>query len=79
MTNLYKEINNLKKLLRKGWVVRNAAKDRFESVAEHIYGVQMLAIAVHSEYKYDIDIAKVLYMLAIHELEEICIQKLRVV
>ena len=33
----------------------------------------MLAIAMKSEYKYDVDIMKVIYMLAIHELEEIVI------
>jgi len=33
----------------------------------------MLAIAMYSEYKYDIDISKVIFMLAVHELEEIYI------
>ena len=33
----------------------------------------MLAIAMQSEYQYDIDIKKVIMMLAIHELEEIVI------
>lgn len=33
----------------------------------------MLAIAMKSEYNYDIDFLKVLFMLAIHELEEIYI------
>ena len=42
-------------------------------MAEHIYGVQMLAIAMYSEYNYDIDIKKVITMLALHELEEIAI------
>lgn len=45
-------------------------RDRLESVAEHIYSTQMLAIAMKSEYEYDIDIMKVIYMLAIHELGE---------
>lgn len=45
-------------------------RERIESIAEHIFGVQMLAIAMKSEYEYDIDIMKVLYMLAIHELGE---------
>lgn len=44
--------------------------ERLESVAEHIYGVQMLAIAMKSEYQYDIDMQKVIFMLAIHELGE---------
>ena len=48
----------------------NVKRDRIESVAEHIFGVQMLAIAMKSEYGYDIDIMKVIYMLAIHELGE---------
>ena len=30
----------------------------------------MLALAMYSEYEYELDIQKVLYMLAIHELEE---------
>lgn len=51
----------------KTWNVR---RDRLESVAEHVYGVQMLAIAMKSEYSYDIDIMKVILMLAVHELGE---------
>lgn len=65
--------NKLKNTIRKGWLDWNVSKDRVESVAEHIYGVQMLAIAVASEYDYDIDIFKVVFMLAIHEIEEIII------
>ena len=63
--------NRLKNLIRTGWKDWNVKRERIESVAEHIYGVQMLAIAIYSEYKYDIDIYKVIYMIAIHELEEI--------
>ena len=33
----------------------------------------MLAIAMNSEYEYNIDITKVIMMLAVHELEEILI------
>ena len=38
----------------------------------------MLAIAMWSEYKYDIDLKKVLFMLAVHELEEIVIGDLTI-
>ncbi|MBQ8131785.1 MAG: HD domain-containing protein [Bacilli bacterium] len=69
----YVSCNKLKNVLRKGWKDWNVEKERLESVAEHIYGVQMLAIAMYSEYEYDIDIQKVIFMLAIHELEEITI------
>lgn len=47
-----------------------------ESVAEHIFGVQMLAIAMKSEYRYDVDIMKVIFMLAIHEIGETAIDDL---
>lgn len=65
--------NRLKDVIRTGWKDWRVERERVESVAEHIYGVQMLALAMHSEYKYDVDIFKVLFMLAIHELEEIII------
>ena len=65
--------NKLKNTIRTGWKDWNVNRERLESVAEHIFGVQMLAIAMKSEYQYDVDIMKVIYMLAIHELEEIYI------
>ena len=65
--------NKLKDVIRTGWKDWNVERQRVESVAEHIFGVQMLAIAMYSEYKYDIDISKVILMLAVHELEEIYI------
>ena len=65
--------NKLKNIIRTGWKDWNVERERLESVAEHIYGVQMLAIAMNSEYNYDIDIMKVIMMLAVHELEEIYI------
>lgn len=63
--------NKLKNIIRTGWIDWKVKRSRIESVAEHIYGTQMLAIAIYSEYKYDIDIKKVILMLALHELEEI--------
>lgn len=65
--------NKLKNVVRTGWLNWHVSAPRVESVAEHIYGVQMLALAMYSEYQYHIDIEKVIYMLAIHELEEIVI------
>ena len=65
--------NKLKDVVRSGWKYFKVDRNRVESVAEHIYGVQMLAIAMKSEFQYDIDIMKVIYMLAIHELGEILI------
>lgn len=68
--NYYILCNKLKNVIRTGWLDWKVNKDRVESVAEHIYGTQMLAIAMKSEYNYDIDIMKVIFMLAIHELGE---------
>ena len=69
----YALCNVLKNVVRTGWKNWHVKRDRLESVAEHIFGTQMLALAMWSEYEYKIDIKKVLFMLAIHELEEIVI------
>lgn len=63
--------NKLKNIIRTGWIDWKVKRKRIESVAEHIYGTQMLALAIYSEYKYEIDIKKVILMLTLHELEEI--------
>lgn len=63
----------LKEIIRSGWKEWNVHSKRLESIAEHIFGTIMLAIAIDSEYSYDIDIKKVALMLSIHELEEIVI------
>lgn len=68
--NYYVTCNKLKNVIRTGWQDWNIKRERIESVAEHVYGVQMLAIAMKSEYQYDIDIMKVIFMIAIHELGE---------
>ena len=65
--------NKLKNVIRTGWKDWQVKRERLESVAEHIYGVEMLAIAIASQYEYDVDLYKVIMMLAVHELEEIFI------
>ena len=62
--------NRLKNVIRTGWKDWHVSADRLESVAEHIYSTQMLAIAIKYEYNYDIDLYKVIYMIAIHEIGE---------
>lgn len=65
----------LKDKIRSGWDDNhwNISKERRESVAEHVYGVCNLAIAMDSEFECDIDLLKVLKMLVVHELGEIII------
>ena len=65
--------NNLKNIIRTGWKKWNVNRDRLESIAEHVFGVQSLAVAIASQYEYDIDLYKVIFMLSVHELEEILI------
>lgn len=70
VVEFYVLCNKLKDIVRTGWKNWGVKRERVESIAEHIYGVQMLAISMWSQYGYDIDIKKVVTMLAIHELEE---------
>ncbi len=69
--SFYALCSKLKDTIRKGPLTWNANRERIESVAEHIYGVQMLAISIYYQFGYKLDLNKVIYMLAIHELEEI--------
>jgi putative hydrolase of HD superfamily len=70
VVDYYLLCNKLKNIIRTGWIEWKVQRERVESIAEHIFWVQMLALAMNSEYEYDIDIMKVIYMLAIHELWE---------
>ncbi len=68
--SFYITCNKLKDTIRKGPSVWNTRRDRIESVADHIYGVQMLAISIYYQFQYKLDINKIIYMLAVHELVE---------
>jgi putative hydrolase of HD superfamily len=65
--------NHLKEIVRSGWKQWNVPRERLESVAEHVFSTCILAIAIESEYHYNIDLSKVLMMLVLHETEEIVI------
>ena len=49
VVNFYVTCNKLKDVVRTGWKDWGVKRFRIESIAEHIYGVQMLAIAMWSE------------------------------
>ena len=73
ISKFYAITNRLVNVIRTGWKDWHVQRERLESVAEHIFGTQMLALAIYSEYREefkDIDIMKVIYMIAIHELGE---------
>ena len=68
--DFYAITHKLKNTLRTGWVACGIPTDRIESVAEHIYSCQMLALAIHSEFDLKLDMPRVALLLAIHELGE---------
>ena len=59
--------NRLKDLIRTGWKRWGVQKARLESVAEHIYGTCMLAVAIWSETLQEVNLSEVILMLALHE------------
>jgi len=59
----YMLANKLKNEIRTGWTELGIKAARLESIAEHIYGELVLAIAIDSEIKFDIDMLKVFKML----------------
>lgn len=67
----YMFASRLKSVIRKGWIEIGINSDRLESDAEHVYGTLILALAINSEYNLNLDMYKVLKMLALHETEEI--------
>lgn len=71
MKEFYDELVALKKLVRRGWLLRLDNKERLESDAEHIFSCQMLAAKIIRDKKLQIDQDKVLKMLLYHEIGEI--------
>ena len=73
--SFYLLATQLKDKIRSGWDEShwNVSKERIESVAEHVYGTCILALAINSEFDSDLDIAKVLKMLVLHEIGEVII------
>ncbi|MBR6504137.1 MAG: HD domain-containing protein [Clostridia bacterium] len=74
--DFYYETCKLKEVERSGWIQWGVLKNkRRESIAEHVYGTQQLALTIYAQFKdvCNIDIYKVIAMLACHETEEILI------
>lgn len=68
--NFYYQTSSLKEVERTGWKYWNVSKSenkRRESIPEHIYGAQQLAIAIFSEFNLPINIFKVVTMISVHE------------
>jgi len=63
----------LKQKVRSGWDENhwNISNDRIEKISEHCVGTIALAIALKSEFEFDIDLNKVISILCVHEVGEI--------
>jgi putative hydrolase of HD superfamily len=67
----YFEINHLKQLYRQGWLRRGVPPERCESVAEHVFGMAMLAWWLVDAYFPDLNRDKVIRMVLVHEIGEV--------
>jgi len=64
------EINHLKQLFRKGWL-RNISSEKCESVAEHTFGMAMMAWLLADEFFPELNREKVLKISLIHDIAEV--------
>jgi 5'-deoxynucleotidase YfbR-like HD superfamily hydrolase/nucleoside phosphorylase len=72
---IIEQLYELKRLKRKGWVIRKIQADRIESVAEHTFGSMLLAQYFLPERCAEIGYSKdtILRMLLVHDLAEVYI------
>ena len=67
----YFEFNHLKQLYRQGWLLRGVPPERCESVADHTFGVALLAMFLAETHFPDLDPGKVLRLALLHDFGEI--------
>jgi putative hydrolase of HD superfamily len=67
----YFQINHLKHIYRQGWLTRGLSKVICESVAEHTFGVAILALILVDTYFPELDRTKVIIMALVHDLGEV--------
>jgi len=67
---MYFKINHLKQLYRQGWL-RYISKEKCESVADHVFGVAILAVLINDYYELGLDVLKIVIMALFHEMGEI--------
>ena len=65
------EFHQLKNLYRQGWLKRHVPKEKCESVAEHSFGVTLLAMFLAERHFPSADLLKVIRIALIHEAGEI--------
>lgn len=74
LIGFYYQFNHLKNIYRQGWIKSLYRKEHIgeiESIADHSWGVAMLAISIIEKYNLKYDITKCMKLSIIHELGEI--------
>ncbi|MBN1146901.1 MAG: HD domain-containing protein [Anaerolineales bacterium] len=71
LVQAYFELCQLKQLYRQGWLRRGVPRQRCESVAEHSFGVALLALWLAEAYYPELDGGKLLRMALLHDFGEI--------
>ena len=67
----YFEFNHLKNLFRQGWIAHGIPVDRCESVAEHSFGVAVIAMLLADKFFPELDTQKIFQMALIHDFGEV--------
>jgi putative hydrolase of HD superfamily len=67
----YFEFNHLKQLYRQGWLRRGIAPEQCESVAEHSFGVALLAMFLAEAHFPHLDTNRVIRLALLHDFGEI--------
>lgn len=67
----YFELCHLKQLFRQGWLKRGVGRDRCESVADHCFGVAMLAMFLADDHFPGLDLTRVLRLALLHDVGEV--------
>ncbi|MFA5986435.1 MAG: HD domain-containing protein [Parcubacteria group bacterium] len=70
---IYLQVNHLKQILRQGWPQkgRDVPVDKCESVADHVYGMCMLALLIISKHSLNLELLKVFIMILVHDVVEV--------
>jgi putative hydrolases of HD superfamily len=71
LLEVYLEINQLKHLYRQGWLLRGVPPEHCESVADHIWGMVMLAWWASDTYFPTLNRDQVIRLVLVHELGEV--------
>jgi len=71
LISFYFAINHLKHLYRQGWINKGIPPELCESVADHSFGVAILAMVLADSYYPALDQVKLLKMALIHDIGEI--------